>query len=231
MVRCRHAGGVGIPVQQVERQRRLALEVIVDDVGPDQIVRAQHVEGVGHLLGFEIAALGHAAFERAHLLLVDEHLEVAGMGEIDLRGEKGRRHDAPVTLGGHQGERDGQERAADAIADRMGLALAGCPFDRVERRERAFAHVVLEGFPRQPRVRIDPGDDEHGEALIDAPLDEGFLRREVEDVELIDPRRHDQHRRLEHFRRRGRILDELDQLVLEHDLARREREIAANLEF
>ena len=113
----------------------------------------------------------------------------------------------------------------------MGLALAGCPFDRVERRERAFAHVVLEGFSHQPRVGIDPGDDENGEALIDAPLDEGFLRREVEDVELIDPRRHDQHRRLEHFRGRGRILDELDQLVLEHDLACREREIAANLEF
>ena len=29
----------------------------------------------------------HGAFQRADLILVDEHAEVAGMGEVDLRGE------------------------------------------------------------------------------------------------------------------------------------------------
>ena len=94
-----------------------------------------------------------------------------------------------------------------------------------------FAHVVLEVLVREPLVRIDPGDHEHREALIDAPFDEGFFRREIEHVELVDPGRHDQQRRLQHRRRRRRVLDELHQLVLEDHLAGRDREIAADLEF
>ena len=56
------------------------------------------------------------------------------------------------SLGGrHVGERDREQRAADAIADRMHLALAGRLLDGVERRERALAHVVFEGLFRQMR--------------------------------------------------------------------------------
>ncbi len=81
------------------------------------------------------------------------------------------------------------------------------------------------------RVGIDPGDDEHRQALVHAPLDEGFLRREIEHVELVDPGRHDQHRHLEHGLGRRRVLDELHQLVFEDHLAGRGREIAADLEM
>jgi hypothetical protein len=80
-------------------------------------------------------------------------------------------------------------------------------------------------------VWIDPGDHEHREALVDAPFDEGFLRREIEHVELVDPGRHDQQRPLEHSLGRGRVLDELHQLVLVDHLAGRDRQIAADLEF
>ena len=55
MVRRRHPRRVGIPVQQIERRRRLALEVVVDDIGPDQVVGAQHVEGHRHPAAFEHA--------------------------------------------------------------------------------------------------------------------------------------------------------------------------------
>ncbi len=92
------------------------------------------------------------------------------------------------------------------------------------------AHVVLEGLLREARVGIDPGDAEDGEALIDAPFDEGFFRREVEHVEFVDPGRHDQQRALEHGLGRRRVLDELHQLVLEDHLAGRDREVAADLE-
>ena len=79
-------------------------------------------------------------------------------------------------------------------------------------------------------VGIDPGDAEHGQALIDAPFDEGFFRRQIEHVKLVDPRRHDQQRALEHRFGRRRVLDELHQLVLEDHLAGRDREIASDLE-
>ena len=64
--------------------------------------------------------------------------------------------------------------------------------------------------------------------LVDAPFDEGFFRREIEHVILVDPRRNDQQRPLEHGRGRRRELDELHELVLKNDLAGRRRQIAAD---
>ena len=99
---------------------------------------------VDHRLAFEIAPLGHALLDRLDLLLVDEHLEVAGIGEIDLGGEHRRRDDAPVVAHGHERQRHRQHGAADAIADGVDLVLAGRLFDCVERGERALAHIVFE---------------------------------------------------------------------------------------
>ena len=199
-------------------------------VRPDQIVGAQHVEDGGHRLAVEIAALGHALLDRLDLLLVDEDLEIAGIGEVYLGGEQRCRHDAFVVPRRHGRERHRQHGAADAIADRVHLVLAGRLLDHVERRERTLAHVILEGLLRQPRIRVDPGDAENRQSLVDAPFDEGFFRREVEHVEFVDPGRHDQQRALEHLLGRRRILDELHQVVLEDDLAGRGREIASDLE-
>jgi hypothetical protein len=60
--------------------------------------------------------------------------------------------------------------------------------------------------------------------------DEGILRLQVEDVVLVDARRHHHQRTLRHLRGARRILDELDEIVLEHHGARRDREVAAHLE-
>ncbi len=91
-------------------------------------------------------------------------------------------------------------------------------------------HVVFECLLREAGVRVDPGHQEHGEALIDRPFDEGFFRREVENVELVDPRRHDQQGSLVDLCGRGRILDQLDEVVLKHDLARGHGQVPADLE-
>ena len=37
------------------------------------------------------------------------------------------------------------------------------------------------------------------DALVDAPFDEAFLGRQVEDVEAVDPRREDHQRRFQHL--------------------------------
>lgn len=65
------------------------------------------------------------------------------------------------------------------------------------------------------------GDAEDGETLIDKVADQGIVGRQIKNVVFHDPCRNDQDRfRMDHFRG-GLVLDELDQPVPEHDLARR----------
>ena len=96
----RHPRRIRIPVQQVERAAApCRLQIVVDDVGPDQVVRAQHVEGGRHLACLrDSRARSSRSSSAGDLLLVDEHLQVAGIGEIDLGGEEGRRLDAVVAF-------------------------------------------------------------------------------------------------------------------------------------
>ncbi|MBA7676253.1 hypothetical protein ES703_84494 [subsurface metagenome] len=220
MIGRRHPRRVGIPVQQIERRRRLALQVVVDDIGPDQVVRAQHVEGHRHPASLEHAGVLHVAFQRGDLVLVDEDEKIAGMGEVDLRGEEGCRGHALLTPLGEPGQRRGEQGAADAIAGGMHLHFAGHLLDDVHCGERAFAHVIGPGLLGELLVGIDPGDHEHGDTLIDAPFDVGFFGTQIEDVELVDPGRHDQQRSAQHALRGRRILDQLHQVVLVYHLAR-----------
>ncbi len=100
----RHAGRVGIPVQQVERERVVAHEVVVDDKRPDQVVGSQHVERGRHLAALEIAALVHLVFQRLKLFLVDKHAKFAGLLEIHHSNEEGSGLDAVVAVFGHVGQ-------------------------------------------------------------------------------------------------------------------------------
>ena len=218
-------------MQEIEGRRRLALEIVADDVGPDQVIGAQHVEGVGHPRAFKNALLLHVLFERRDLLLVDVDHQVAAIGEVDLRREQRRRGDTLTAVGGEPRQRRRQQRTADAVADRVDLHLAGDALDDIHRRERSLLHVVGKRLLTEGAIGIDPGDDEHRQPLIDAPFDEGFFRAEIEDVELVDPRRHDQERRPQHVLGGRLVLDQLDQLVLEDHLARRDRHVAANFEI
>ena len=215
-------------MQQVEGGGRVSLQIVADDIRPDQVIGAQHVEGHRHLAAFENASFFHLAFQRRDLVFVDEHEQIAGMGEIDLRRKERRRRYALAPLLGEPGQRRGEQGAANAVAGGMDLHLARHLFDDVHRGQRALLHVVVEGLLAEFLVRIDPGDHEHRDALIDAPFDVGFFRLEIEDVELVDPGRHDQERRAQHRLRGRRVLDELHQLVLEDHLAGRRRHVDAD---
>ncbi len=228
--RRRHARGIGVPEQQVEREGVLAHQVVADHERPDEVVGAQHVEGGRHLGAVEIALLAHHLFDAGELVLVDEHAELARLGEVDLRGEEGAGRDPVIAACRHVGKRGRHQGAADAIADRRDLLLAGRLLDGVERRERPQLHIVLERQLAQPLVGIDPGDHEHGVAVLGRPLDEGVLRLEIEDVELVDPGRHDQERHRIDLVGQRRVLDQLHQLVLEDDLAQRGGDVLAHLE-
>ena len=67
-------------------------------------------------------------------------------------------------------------------------------------------------------------------ALVDRPADEGFLRVEVEDVELVDPGRADQQRPLQHRLGRRLVLDDLGDVAARDHLARRHGDVLADLE-
>ena len=135
-----------------------------------------------------------------------------------------------VALRREIGERSCGQDPADAEPEDVDLALAGRLLDRVERGERPFEHVVLEILVREVGARVDPGDHERGVPLIDAPFDEAVLRLQIEDVELVDPGRHDQERALVHLRGGRRVLDQLHQIVLVDHLAGRGGDVLADLE-
>ena len=68
-------------------------------------------------------------------------------------------------------------------------------------------------------------------SLFNSPFDERLFRIEVENVELVDPGRHDQEWPLEHLVGGRLVLDQLHQRVLEDDHSGRDGEIAADREF
>ncbi len=164
------------------------------------------------------------------LLVVDEHRDLADLLEIEQGRQEGGGLDPRIALGGEPGERRADQDAADAKAQHAHLALAGGLLDRIEGRQRPVQHVVLEILVGQLLARIDPGDHEHRQTLVDAPFDQAVPGLQVEHVELVDPGRHDQQRPAMDLLGAGRILDQLDQLVLEHDLAGRGAHVPADLE-
>ncbi len=205
-------------------------QVVADEEGPDQVVRPQHVEGGEHGLGFQVALLAHHLVEVVELLLVDEHGEVAGLGEVHLGREHGRRLEALVADAGQVAERHADQRAADAVAEAVHLVLAGGGLDGIQRRDDALGQVVVEFLVGQRLVRVHPGDDEHRVAPGHGPAHQRLLRRQVQDVVLVDPRRHHEDRRAVHLLGRRLVLDQLDQVVLEHHLARRRGQVPPQLE-
>src|SRR5262249_11053890 len=154
------------------------------------------------------ALLAHAALDGRDLVLVDEHLQVAGIGEIDLRGEESHRAYAVVAFLREEGESGGKQRAAHAVPDRVDLLFAGRGFDRVEPVLQALPYVGFPALCPVTLIRIDPGYVEDGVPLGDSPADEGFFRIEVEDVVLVDPGRADEERPFEDSLGRWIVLDD-----------------------
>src|SRR4051812_9230311 len=70
------------------------------------------------------------------------------------------------------------------------------------------SRLILERLVRQAGAGIGPGDHEHGIALIDGELDEAVFGLEIENIELVDPRWHDQQRPLVYLVGGREILDQ-----------------------
>ncbi len=113
----------------------------------------------------------------------------------------------------------------------MDLSSGNDGADGLQRGHDAGTPVIVQGKLAIFGGRIAPGDAEDGVALSDQIADERILRRQIEDVVLHDPGRHDQHR-LGHDRlRRRRILNQFDQVVPVNDLSGRDGDVPADPEI
>ena len=81
---------VRIPVQEIERRRVAAQQIVVHDEEPDQIVLAHEIECLGHVVAFEIADADHVLVGELELVFVDENRDVADLGKVEQRREQRR---------------------------------------------------------------------------------------------------------------------------------------------
>ena len=68
---------------------------------PDQVLRAQELEGAGHLLGVEIALAPHQVLQEVDLAFIDEERQLSGLGEILLGGKKRDALQPLIAVAGH----------------------------------------------------------------------------------------------------------------------------------
>src|SRR5215212_5532866 len=121
-----HTRAVGVPVQEVEGRGLLAEEVVVHDVGPDQVVRAEQVEHVGHLAIIEVAALEHLLLHELYLRLVYKDARFSHLGEVVQRDHKRRRPEGVLIVPRREPrKRDREQRPPGAVADRVHHIGAG----------------------------------------------------------------------------------------------------------
>jgi hypothetical protein len=71
-------------------------------------------------------------------LLVDEHRYVAGISEIDERGEIRRTSDSVIVRGRQIRDGGSEQRASETITDCVDLALIGCSFHNVQSSDWPF---------------------------------------------------------------------------------------------
>jgi hypothetical protein len=122
------------------------------------------------------------------------------------------------------GERDAQDRPADAIPERIDVGSSR-DLGRDERRgERPKPEVLAWSAIAQRTVGVAPGDRKRRPAVVDGVLDEAVRRLQIENVVLVDRRRYD-HQRPGKYVGRRRVLDQLDQLVAIDDLTGRRGDI------
>ncbi len=136
--------------------------------------------------------------------------------------------DVPVPVLLQVREEHGRQRASETQADDVRLVLTGDLADDLERPDRPVELVVVEGHEAHGLVGVAIADREHRVSVLDRPLGEAPLRCEVHDVVLVDPGGAEKQRHPVDRLGLRRILDELHEVVAEHDLPRRHREVLAD---
>src|SRR5690606_27949923 len=76
---------VAVPIQQIEGGRGFPLHVVIDDVVPDELARAQEGKGGRQFAGGHEPARTQLAFTRLRMELVDEYIQYSCFLEVEQR--------------------------------------------------------------------------------------------------------------------------------------------------
>ena len=194
---------------------------MIDHARPDQVIGAHRREQALQLQAVDEALVLEMVLECRQMALVDERRPVAHVGEVDQAADQGRRIDlVGAFLGGQPGQGNGDQSAAEAEGEHV-WRLAGALADLLDGGDDAVEHIIADVFVALLVGRVDPADDEHGATLLDQPFDQALPRHQVDHVISVHQRRHVEQRLGGDFVRRGVVLDQLEQVILEHDLAGR----------
>src|ERR1700676_5279221 len=132
-----------------------------------------------------------------------------------------------IAFAGELSGGDREQGTADAVAHRVDLDVWNDRTHGVHGITDAFVVVVIHAEIAIVRVRVLPRDHEDRVALVDQITHQGIPRRQIEDVIFHYPGRDDQYRFRVHARCGRRVLNDLDQFVPVHNLARRDRDVPA----
>ncbi len=214
--RTRQVGGVAVPVQQVERGRGLPLQVVVHHIVPHQVIGAQKTEGAGQVLPLHQAAAAHLLLAVLDEGFVNENIQNSGVGEIKQGREKGGAGHRLLSARGQHRQRRAQHGAADAETQGIDALGPGNFLRHTDRLDDRVFNVVVPCFLGQRGIRVAPAHHESAVPLRHGIADEGVFRLQVQDIKLVDARRHEQERPLKHPGGQRLVFDQLEQLVFEH---------------
>ena len=131
-----HPGRVGVPEQDVEVRRLLALQVVVDPVVPHQVVGPQPGEDLRQPGAVQVALLARLLGRGLDRLLVHERGDRAGPRPVqDGDGEAERRHPVQAAGRGEVGQQHRRDDPAGAEGLERDLLLPGDALDGVHRVE------------------------------------------------------------------------------------------------
>ena len=199
-----HARAVGVPRHQVVHARALARRYVADRRRPQQVVGAQQLERAAHLAALEHAFLPHHRLEHRELRGADEDRQLARLAEIGLRGEHRHRREPVVVLLARASRRRSRAACRRCSSRRAcTLRFGTTVLTASSAASTPSAQVVVHRDVAVLGRRVLPRDHEHRVAELGQVVHQRVLRRQVEDVVLHDPRRHDQHRLGVHRLRRA----------------------------
>ena len=136
----RQAGGVGVPVEDVERRRVLAEQVVVDPVVPHEVVGAQPREDLGHVVAVEVRRRAASARGPPRRLAVEASVPIVDSGAVSRPATRnvaeftrrarpwrrgGRAARASVTPPAHMPDHVGVVGAGDVAGDLDRLDAGG----------------------------------------------------------------------------------------------------------
>ncbi len=103
--------------------------------------------------------------------------------------------------------------------------------NRVQRGHHPLAAVIIHAKVAMFFGRVDPTDAEDGKALVHQIANHRVMRAEVQDIIFHDPGGHDQDRLGLHLVGGRAVLQQLEQFIAEHDLARGAGDVATDFKL